>query len=278
MVRLAELRKQAERKLKSCEIENAAFDADLMIEKSSGIPYNEFELKQGSSVDETAVFELVDRRCGGEPLQYILGEWEFWGLPFRVGKGVLIPRPDTEVLVEQSLRLIKGISNPKVLDLCSGSGCIATAIAHERADADVTAVELYDAAFGYLEENVKLNGVKVNCVRCDVLGGPNERLASQRFDLIVSNPPYIDSTDMSSLQREVKHEPATALAGGNDGLLFYRAIAEKWTPLMSKCGYVAAEIGWNQAADVITIFSQKNLRCSSYKDYGGNDRVIIGTL
>lgn len=278
MVRLAELRKQAESKLKSCGIENAAFDADLMIEKSSGIPYNEFELKKDSSVDETAVFELVERRCGGEPLQYILGEWEFWGLPFRVGEGVLIPRPDTETLVEQSLRLIKGTDSPKVLDLCSGSGCIAAAIAHERADADVTAVELYDAAFGYLEENVKLNGVRVNCVRCDVLDGPNEKLISQRFDLIVSNPPYIDSTDMRSLQREVKHEPITALAGGNDGLLFYRAIAEKWVPLLLEHGSIAVEIGRDQATDVIAVFSQKGLRCSSYKDYGGNDRVIIGTL
>ena len=144
------------------------------------------------------------------PLQYIFGQWEFYGLNFKVGPGVLIPRADTEVLADKALELIKNKKSPRVLDLCTGSGCIAVAIAKTRSDAAVTAVEKYEAALDYARQNVKRNGVNnVTLLAGDVL---EAAAAEGRYDLIVSNPPYITAADMKKLQPEVTYEPETALA------------------------------------------------------------------
>ncbi len=213
----------------------------------------------------------VRRLLSGEPLQYILGEWEFWGLPFKVGEGVLIPQPDTEILVERSLELIGSLASPRVLDLCSGSGCVAVSIAKERPDASVTAVELYDRAFGFLEENIALNGVKVSARRADVLQKPE---GFGEFDLIVSNPPYITADEMKTLPAEVLREPHEALLGGADGLTFYRAIAENWLPLLGNGGAFAVEIGCSQAKGVSDIFAAFSPQTD--RDYSGLDRVVYG--
>lgn len=237
----------------------------------NGVESAEFEVRQLAEFadSEQQLLSAVDRRLSGEPLQYILGEWEFWGLTFKVGKGVLIPQPDTERLVECALEQMKGNTNPKVLDLCSGSGCVAIALAYERPDAQVTAVELYDTAFNYLTENIKLNQANVKAVKYDVLTAP---VGFGKYDIIVSNPPYIAPSEASSLSAEVLAEPHEALFGGDDGLVFYRAINELWLPLLNKNGALLLEIGHAQAASVKEIF--KGRQSSVIKDYAGNDRVV----
>lgn len=237
----------------------------------NGVESAQFEVRQLAEFVGSAeeLLSAVDRRLRGEPLQYILGEWEFWGLPFKVGKGVLIPQPDTERLVECALEQIRGKANPKVLDLCSGSGCVAIALAHERADAQVTAVELYDSAFSYLTENIKLNQVDVKAVKYDVLTEP---VGFEKYDIIVSNPPYIAPCETELLSAEVLAEPHEALFGGNDGLEFYRAINNLWIPLLNPDGALLLEIGHTQAASVKEIF--KGRQSSVLKDYAGLDRVV----
>ena len=275
MIALHALRKKTAETLSAVCGDSAAYDADLLIEKAYGITRSELITKSADSFDESLVLPLVERRLGGEPTQYILGEWEIYGLPFFVGKGVLIPRQDTEILVERSLKLIKDKVNPRVLELCSGSGCIAVALAKHRPDADVTAVELYGEAMRYLERNVERNSVQVEIRRFDVLDVPTD---FGEYDLIVSNPPYITCEAMKCLQNEVKCEPHTALCGGEDGLEFYRAIAEKWLPLLKSDGAVAVEIGYDQAESVRGIFSSHLITATCEQDLAGLDRVIYGTI
>ena len=232
--------------------------------------------KEALSPEETVRLEQMADRClAGEPLQYVLGEWEFFSLPFQVGPGVLIPRPDTECLVEQALHYIKGHPSARVADLCSGSGAIGVAVAHQAPTCRVTAVEWDETAFGYLERNIRLNGVdSVHPVRADVLAGP---LDLGPFDLILSNPPYIPTEDIAGLDERVKKEPTLALDGGVDGLTFYRALLSLWVPALSEGGAMMVEIGFDQKESVSALFRQRFARVECIRDYGGNDRVIIGT-
>ena len=275
-MRLSELRRAVSERLKSVCGDDAQFDTDLLIEKAYKIPLGKISLEGDREVDERTLEPFVLRRLSGEPTQYLLGQWEFYGLPFYVGEGVLIPRPDTEVLVEKGLELIKNVQNPQVLDLCSGSGCIAVAIKKHRPDASVTAVELYDQAAEYLERNIALNNVEIEIRRADVLK-PLKADAWGKYDLILSNPPYIDGKAMTTLSAEVKAEPHTALFGGEDGLDFYRAIADSCSELLGVKGAVAVEIGFDQGVSAANIFKEKGFNTAVFKDYGGNDRVIIGT-
>ncbi len=240
---------------------------------SAGVSCAAFEARQmlSAAENEAQLEDWISRRQKGEPLQYLLGEWEFWGLPFEVGEGVLIPQPDTEILVEQSLAAVREKEAPKILDLCAGSGCVAIALAHELPKASVTAVELYDSAFGYLERNVKLNSVAVTAVKADVLSAPPEKLQGE-YDLIVSNPPYISFDERNELSAEVLFEPEQALFADQNGLAFYRAIAEHWVPLLKEGGTLAVEIGYRQSEAVRGIFSGYDTEV--HADYGGNDRVI----
>ncbi len=274
-MKLSDLRRQTSERLAPVCGEDAPFDTDLLIEKCYEISFSKIPFEVGRQVDPAKIEPFVLRRLSGEPTQYILGMWEFYGLPFYVGEGVLIPRPDTELLVEKGLELIKNTSNPRVLDLCSGSGCVAIAIKKHRPDAKVWAVELYDRAASYLNRNALLNGVDIRLLREDVLQAPPPDLGE--FDLIISNPPYIDGEAMIHLADEVKREPHTALFGGDDGLVFYRAIADKWLELLDVKGALAVEIGFDQGKSVADLFKAYGLNTCLFKDYGGNDRVIIGT-
>ena len=240
--------------------------------RAGGIEAADFEAAQllAASPDKATLADRVARRLNGEPLQYLLGEWEFWGMTFAVGEGVLIPRPDTEVLVEEGLAALQGKAAPRVLDLCAGSGCVALALAHERPDAAVTALEWDPAAYAYLEKNIAALGGNVVAVRADVLAPPPAGMGS--FDLITANPPYLTAGEMAALSPELRREPPQALLGGADGLAFYRAIREKWLPLLKPGGTLALEIGWKQAEAVCGIFAPYSPRVR--KDYGGNDRVV----
>ena len=180
-------------------------------------------------VDLKAVKRIINRRKKGEPIQYILGKWWFYESEFYVGKGVLIPRQDTETLCDTALDVMGAKENLAVIDLCSGSGAIAISIAAKRKTANVVAVEKYKKAFKYLKKNIEHNkALNVTPIKADVLKKP-----FGVYDIIVSNPPYITKTDMTSLSKEVKHEPETALFGGNDGLDFYRAISANCVSVLS---------------------------------------------
>lgn len=218
--------------------------------------------------------KTVNRRCVGEPLQYILGCWEFYSLPFFVGEGVLIPRADTELLVDCALELING-RKLSVADLCSGSGCIAVAVAKNAPNCKVGAYELSEKALAYINKNAKLNNVQINIVECDI----TRYFCEEKFDLILSNPPYIESKVVPALSKEVGFEPVMALDGGNDGLDFYRAITRRWTSCLKPGGALMVEIGIGQQDAVCELMRDAGLTdIQIKKDINKIGRVIIGTV
>ena len=191
---------------------------------------------------ENAFLSAVKRRTDGEPLQYILGEWEFMGLNFKVGKGVLIPRPETEMLVIEANAYLKSKENPVVYDLCAGSGAIGLSVAKFNPFSTVYLFEKYDGALGYLRKNAEMLELSnVRILKYDIFDGCPCDLP--KADVLLSNPPYIKDSEVKTLQKEVGFEPDTALKGGDDGLLFYRAIHDKWFDAVKKGGIFVFECG-----------------------------------
>lgn len=261
-----------EKQFEEAGVDSPAFEVSVMLEDILGLPKMAEVLMPCSVLkpeQEEKLFSAAKKRAGGYPLQYIIGNWEFYGRKFLVGEGVLIPRPETELLCERVLKHYSGTLPPKVVDLCSGSGCIAVTIAKELPGAAVTAVELYDGAFEYLSRNNALHGNCVAAVKGDALAAFGE------FDCIVSNPPYITGDEMLSLQKEVTFEPETALFGGTDGLDFYRAIAKNWFSHLSTGGMIAFEIGDTQGEAVKGILAENGYsKAAVTQDYEGRDRVV----
>ena len=225
-----------------------------------------------------ALEDAVNRMVRGEPLAYILGEWEFYGLKLHVTPDVLIPRDDTcavaEIAIRQALFLD---SNPRILDLCTGSGCIGLAIASRVKDAKVTLADLSREALAVAKKNVALHhmGGRVSCVQADAMAEPSSFLGM--FDMIVSNPPYIDENDMASLEVSVKdYEPHMALYGGRDGLDFYRAITENYRHILKPGGYLCYEFGEEQGDDVCNILAANGFTVRQrVKDFCGTERAVI---
>jgi release factor glutamine methyltransferase len=214
----------------------------------------------------------------GEPLAYILGEWEFYGLKLHVTPDVLIPRDDTCALAEIAIRQALFLdSNPRILDLCTGSGCIGLAIASRVKDAKVTLADLSREALAVAKKNVALHhmGGRVSCVQADAMAEPSAFLGM--FDMIVSNPPYIDENDMSSLEVSVKdYEPHMALYGGRDGLDFYRSITEKYRHILKPGGYLCYEFGEEQGDDICEILAANGFTVRQrVKDFCGTERAVI---
>ncbi len=264
--------------LQKAGCEDPAFDACCLLEDFAHLPHGRrFEMDETPLDNDLceAVLAAASRRAGGEPLQYILGSWDFLSLTLAVGEGVLIPRPDTELLCEVAAEKLKNIADPTVLDLCAGSGCVGLGLCSLLPTASVTEVELSDNAMVYLERNVKRYAVyKAQIVKDDVLA---PRTTYTPVDAILSNPPYIPTADLGGLMREVQHEPKMALDGDADGLIFYRAIAEKWLPFLKEGGLLAVEVGIHQAQDVKAIFETAGLReVEIHRDLGGIDRVVCG--
>lgn len=234
-----------------------------------------------SDKTEEAVRELTQRRLADEPVAYLLGEWEFYGLPIVVTKDVLIPRPDTEVLVETAVKALRGRKmDARVLDLCAGSGCIGCAIASELPASRVVLADISAAALAVAKQNIARNRLnpRVTCVETDALLPPPPVLGS--FELLVCNPPYIPSAEIQSLDSSVKDfEPLSALDGGVDGLDFYRAILPKWTGVVRKGGLVAFEVGENEAGPVMELMKKNGLtNVGSAKDTNGVERVVCGNV
>lgn len=273
---ISELEKLGSQKLRASGKENSDFDARCLLEFVLNLNPTQYLLNRSEEVDSVCAekfLSLVERRSNGEPLQYILGKWEFMGLPFYVGEGVLIPRPETEMLVEYALDFLKDKKNPVVIDLCSGSGCIAISVAKHLPNAKVYAVEKSDLAFPYLKKNIWLNCVfNVSAVHGDIFD--RTLLSDIKPDLILSNPPYIRSSEIASLQSEVRNEPSMALDGGEDGLVFYREIANGWLDRLGTGGAIAVECAEDQTEDIIRMFSEKTQYAEAFNDLSGLPRMV----
>lgn len=266
------------RSLENGGIEDSRFEAMCITEHVTGIKLQRLLLERSeiNKVKLTEADEIIRRRISGEPLQYLLGEWEFYGMPFYVGEGVLIPRADTETLVEYAVEEAKKNGFYRILDLCSGTGCIACAAEAHIPGTDVTAVELSEKAVSYLERNVELNKSKVKILKGDVLKTETAK-EFENVDMILCNPPYLTKEDMLNLQREVQSEPGTALFGGDDGLYFYRNITAIWRNTLSAGGMLVYEIGMGQESDVAEILEENGFNNITYKnDLSGITRVVSG--
>ncbi|MBE6995783.1 MAG: peptide chain release factor N(5)-glutamine methyltransferase [Ruminococcaceae bacterium] len=229
---------------------------------------------------EQRVRALAERHLAGEPVAYLIGEWEFYGLPLDISADVLIPRPDTEVLAEQAIDYVKTQGECRVLDLCAGSGCIGLAVASQAERARVVLGEYSDAALKICRQNIRRNGLsgRVVPVSVNALEKPERNLGE--FQCIVSNPPYIPHADIPGLDASVRdYEPHLALDGGEDGLDFYRAIVEKWTDALVPGGRLYFEVGIGQADDVLRIMRAKGYGdIQIVKDLHDIPRVVFGTL
>lgn len=230
---------------------------------------------------EDKVNDMLRRRTEGEPIAYITGEWEFYGLPVAVSEDVLIPRVDTEVLVDQAIEILKGReSNTRVLDLCSGSGCIGMAIAANVPDSRVVLVDNSLKAMRLSRTNILRNNLtrSITCVDADAMASPPMLLG--RFDMIACNPPYIPTRDIIGLDPSVRdYEPVWALDGGEDGLDYYRSISSKWKVVLKKNGTLIYECGDGQAEQVKDILIQNGFdHIRIYKDSLDIERVVAGIL
>ncbi len=276
MVR-SELYKICVNQLESAEIPDSEFDMTCIFQDVLEDKMPLFQpQKEVSAENEAVILDMTEKRISGMPLQYILGQWEFWGLPMKVGEGVLIPRPDTETIIEDILAIVKesGNKSPKIVDLCSGSGCIAIALKKEIPLAEVWAVEISDKALHYLKQNVALNSADINIVQGDVLS-PDLAEKFTDFDIIVSNPPYLTEKDMSELQIEVRKEPESALFGGNDGLDFYRRMTPIWRKSLKNGGCLCYEFGMGQENDLKLILEKNDFENISFsRDGGGIIRTV----
>lgn len=280
-MKLGELYGETVKELSSrCEnTQNAQFEARQIFDKA-GVSQMKLICEPHGEVSEETVFavrEMTKKRVSGYPLQYIVGEWDFFGCEFAVGEGVLIPRQDTEVLAQFAADFLNCRENNerRVLDLCAGSGCIGISLA-KKCKADVICVEKSERAFSYLEQNIKKNSAE-NAVRA-VLGNiftlDVNSLGS--FDAVLSNPPYLTAKDMEELQTEVTFEPAEALAGGEDGLDFYRFIICVYPKLLKTGGLIAVEIGADLCEEVCAIFRENGIPPQPLRDYSGLFRVVYG--
>ena len=268
---IREILKAATARLERAGVPNADYDAAQMLAHVLGEDALMMRLNNHRAVDarKQAAYEaMLARREAREPMQYILGEAGFMGLTFRVAPGVLCPRPDTEILCEEALRRIR--PGMRVLDIGTGSGALAVSIARLAPESRVTAVDVSDTALAIARDNARSNGADVRFVRSDCFGA----LAGERFDMIISNPPYIDRQEMEMLMPEVRQEPALALFGGEDGLDFYRRISREAGTYLSEGGVLLFEIGWRQKDAVAALLSRCIGEPFALKDYGDNWRVV----
>lgn len=221
--------------------------------------------KEINSEQYAKLREYILRRRTGEPLQYILGFWEFMGLRFKTDARALIPRQDTETLCEEAIALIKRRGYKTCLDLCAGSGCIGISIANI-CGTEVTLADISEAALSLCRENAEANGVSLRTIKTDMLDE-----ITDKYDIIVCNPPYLTASDMASLQRELTFEPANALYGGEDGLDFYRRIARDYAQRLNDGGALALEVGIYQAKEVAKMLGGARI----VKDVCGIERAVI---
>lgn len=265
--------------LKKYNVENARLDAEYIFAHVLGVKRVSLILNFDMEISEenkNLIRKYIVRRGKyREPLQYILKEWEFYGRTFKVAEGVLIPRPDTEILAEQCIILMKDFENPKILDIGTGSGAISVTLAKELPSSEVLGLDISDEALKIAVENRELNGASnLKFLKSDVF----QHVKEKNYDLIVSNPPYIPVEEYNELMPEVKqYEPKMALTDGGDGYYFYRKISEESMEYLKNGGYLAFEVGYNQGETVSQLMEKNGFRIEGrIVDYAGIERVIIG--
>lgn len=227
---------------------------------------------------EKAYLENIEKMIKGVPLQHITHSQEFMKMNFYVNENVLIPRPDTEILVEEVINIDKKINAKKILDLCTGSGAIAISLAKYIENSQITAVDISEEALRIAKLNAVNNNVedKITFVKSDLF----ENIVKEKYDIIVSNPPYIKKNFIKKLDKEVQQEPYIALDGGYDGLDFYRKIISEGYQYLKFKGYLCMEIGYDQKQEVFDIIKKQEKYSNTYSkiDLGGNDRIVVTTV
>lgn len=272
----------ARQRLRAAGVESAQLEAREIVcyaaEKTREQFYRDAALYASGQV-EARVAELIERRLAGEPVAYIIGEWEFYGLTLDITRDVLIPRMDTEVLAERAILLARAAGEgARVLDLCAGSGCVGLAVAANVPGCRVVLADVSEAALQVCKRNVRRNDLnaRVTCVHADALQPPAAALWD--FDVIACNPPYIPTGDLPGLDVSVRdYEPHLALDGGDDGLDYYRAIAGGWKSALRLGGALLFEVGMGQAPDVETLLAKNGYEnIQTYQDTAGIWRVVEG--
>ena len=274
-MKLEELIKKSTIKLQKNNIDDYSIKLKIIIEYFFNIPINKIIVymnKEVSSKENVEFEKILQKVINGIPVQYITNKQEFMGLKFYVDKNVLIPQPDTEILVEHVIEYCNNINySLKILDLCTGSGAIAISLAKYIKNANIYATDISENAIEIANKNAKINKVGINFIKSDMF----ENIKEKDFDIIVSNPPYIKTSVISTLSNEVKNEPYIALDGGKDGLKFYNIIYEKAEKYMNRNGIIFLEIGYDQKENIMNIFKKKYREVYCLKDLNNNDRVII---
>lgn len=285
---IQESRKIGRKKLIENNIEEADIKVDTLLQYILKINKVDLLINSEKNVNieqEEQFVQYINEIIKGKPIQYITNEQEFMKLKFYVDENVLIPQPDTEILVEEAIKKFYEISEKskkkiKILDLCTGSGAIAIAIenyiknsvTHSNIDVEIWAIDISKEAIEIAKKNAMNNNSSINFILSDMF----ENIKENNFDIIVSNPPYIETDTILTLSKEVQSEPHLALDGGKDGLDFYKIIANEAYKYISDNGYVLVEIGYNQKEDVIQLFKQhdKYVDIECVKDLSMNDRVV----
>ena len=274
---------EVRRQLRESGVEAATLEARELV--CFGTGKNREELTRDSRLyaspeREAQVRRLVERRMAGEPVAYLIGEWEFYGLPLDISQDVLIPRADTEVLAEQAIAYIQQLGECRVLDLCAGSGCVGLAIAAQAPQARVVLGEIDDSALKICRQNIRRNSLsaRVTPIQMDAREKPARSLGE--FQCIISNPPYIPTGDIAGLEPSVRdYEPHMALDGGADGMDFYRAITEQWKEALAPGGRLYFEVGIGQADPVLRLMRSQGFGdLQIIKDHHKIPRVVLGAL
>lgn len=273
----------ARQKLKAAGVEAAQLEARELVCFAAGKNREQFFRDMSlyaSDEVEAKVEDLMNRRLAGEPVAYLIGEWEFYGLPLDISREVLIPRADTEVLAEQAILAARAAGEgARVLDLCAGSGCVGLAVAANAPNCRAVLADVSEEALKICRQNIRRNDLnaRVTCVQADARQPPPAMLWD--FDVIACNPPYIPTGDIDGLDPSVRdYEPRLALDGGDDGLDFYRDIAEKWRTALRLGGVLLFEVGIGQASGVEQILSRCGYEdIETFQDTGGIWRVVKGT-
>ncbi len=255
-------------------IENAQAEAGLLLEHFCGVRASELIFRKNEDFCSEELENAVHRRMQREPLQYLLGKWEFFGLPFSVSPDCLIPRPDTELLVELAIKHLP--AGAHFADFCTGSGCIVTAVLVSRPDTTAAAVDAFENTLAMARKNCTANGVdeRVNLALRDLLQ-PLDGAFESKFDCILSNPPYIPTEVVKNLAPELAHEPQVALDGGADGMRFYCHFLSESEKVLAPGGFWLFEIGYDQEKAICDLASELGFACTVERDLGGNPRVAI---
>lgn len=262
--------------LKGNNIDSPKLKARLLLQYILKKPRQYLIIYDNEEVEKKEQWEYfvnIEKLTNGVPLQHITHHQEFMKMDFYVDENVLIPRPDTEILVEEAIKIAKKMNQPKILDLCTGSGAIAISIAKDVPDAEVYAIDISQKALDVAKKNAKELVAKVKFIKSNLFN----KMDKIKFDIIVSNPPYIKKDIINCLSKEVQKEPELALDGGIDGLDFYRKITSQAIDYLKFGSYLCFEIGYDQKDEVLDIIKKQehysNIYCK--KDLGGNDRVIV---